>query len=75
MELQASGEDISVVATAALRAQQEVSVEPKRGVSKPTVAGHMFPNRPSIIMNKLQTAVPNKKAYFYAKELGENHKP
>ena len=49
---------------------------PKRGVSKPTV--HNLPNCPSIFINQVlreKTTVPNKKAYFYTREIEENDKP
>ena len=49
------------------------SVEPKRGVRKPTA--FFFQRFPSGFMTKLRTAVPNKNAYFHTKEIGENDKP
>ena len=43
------------------------SVEPKRGVSKPTA--YVFQNCPSIVVNKLRTTVPSKQAHFYIRDI------
>ena len=48
---------------------ERCSVEPNRGVSKPTV--YMFLNCSSVVIYKLQTTVPNRTAHFYILDEGQ----
>ena len=59
--------------TCSSRIWTRTSAEPKRGFSKPTV--YISQTSPSILINKLQTTVPQHNTHAYMRGMYENDQP